>query len=344
MTRFIFLIPLALLIGCRTPTRTATPAADFASPAGLKQYLENQNLPAVKSVETWPNEYAPGLTINTTHYTIHTTLLEPLMLRQVPGFVESAYRAYQRQLPRPIDTDTPFKLYLFGDRANWEAFTRDFTGPLADMYLKIRKGAYYLNGACVTYNIGREKTFSVLGHEGWHQFNHRHFRYRLPSWVDEGIATHFENSTYHKGWFYFQPERNIARLAALKRTILDDNTIPVRRLIALNPGEVLATEDTAQTAAFYAQSYALVRFLREEDYGRRLALFHSLLLDGLKGTWPLTDREKQIAANRNIPLTTAWNRQVSRKLFEAYITNDFENIEKEYSAFCRKLVYRVRLK
>ena len=72
--------------------------------AGMTNYLKKQNLPALESVQTWENKYGPGLKLTTDHYEILTTLLEPLMLSQVPGFVESSYRSYQSQLPKPAET------------------------------------------------------------------------------------------------------------------------------------------------------------------------------------------------------------------------------------------------
>ena len=314
------------------------------TPAGMIVYLQKQNLPALKSIAIWSNKYGDGLIITTRHYKIYTTHLEPLMLSQLPGFMESAYRSYNRQLPKPIETKTKFTIYLFAERGQWEDFTKDFTGPQARLYCKIKAGAYYLNGACVAYNIGRKRTFSVLGHEGWHQFNSRHFKFRLPSWLDEGIAMLFETSRYDKGLFYFEPSRNMQRLGALRMTMIKNKMIPLKELVGLNPGEVVAANDIAAVTAFYGQTYALVRFLREEDYGKRLANYHQLLLGGLRGDWPLTDAGKRVAADRNIPLTTRWNRAVGLMLFKQYISDDFEGIEKEYIAFCRKIVYHIRLK
>jgi hypothetical protein len=106
---------------------------------------------------------------------------------------------------------------------------------------------------------------------------------------------------------------------------------------------VIVTGEDAVTA-FYGQSYALVRFLREEDYGKRLGNYHRLLMDGLRGNWPLGETGKRIAADRNIPLTVRWNRAVGSLLFKKYIGDNFEQIEEEYIAFCRKIVYHVRLK
>ena len=333
------------LSGCVENTTAVKPQTDNAGKIDtgrvMIDYLRRQNLPAVKSIETWPNKYGVGLTITTEHYEIYTTLPDPLMLSQVPGFMESAYRGYQRQLPQPIETKNKLTVYIFGDRGQWEKFTETFAGHQAPMYLKIKAGAYYLNGACVAYNIGRERTFSVLGHEGWHQFNSRLFKFRLPSWLDEGIAMLFEISRYKDGMFYFEPAQNTYRLGSLKMMLIKNKMIPLKELVAINPGEVVMVGDDA-VSAFYSQSYALVRFLREENYGKRLGNFHQMLMDGLNGNWPLGETDRRIAADRNIPLTVQWNRAVGLELFKRYISEDFSQIEQEYVTFCKKTVYHVR--
>ena len=334
--------------GCSGPSSVKTTKTGDTSridtPTGMIEYLRGQNLPALKSMEVWRNEYGPGLKLSTAHYEIFTTLLEPLMLSQVPGFLESAYRGYNGQLPEPIEAAAKFPVYLFAERTQWEDFTGAFAGRQASVFCKIKAGAYYLKGACVAYNIGRERTFSALGHEGWHQFNKRLFQFRLPSWLDEGIAMLFETSSESGGLFYFEPSKNMYRLGGLKQTLTKDEMIPLKELIAVNPGEVLSAEKEEAVTAFYSQSYALVRFLREEDYGKRLWRYHRLLLDGLRGHWPLSEQNRAVAADRNIPLTVRWNRAVGLELFEHYIGDDFSRIEQEYQTFCRKMVYHVRLK
>ncbi len=336
-----------LLSGCGGAGVISQKEDDFQNKdarADMIDYLRKQNLPALKELQIWENEYGPGLKLTTAHYEIYTTLLEPLMLSQLPAFMESAYRSYNSQLPLPIETTTSFNIYLFAQRSQWEDFTKTFAGRQAPLYNKIKAGAYYLNGSCVAYYIGRERTFSVLGHEGWHQFNSRHFKYRLPSWLDEGIAMLFETSRYEKGLFYFEPGKNLYRLGSLKKTLTEGRMIPLQKLVAMNPGEVLVTSSDSAVAAFYSQSYALVRFLREEDYGRRLSNFHRLLLDGLNGRWEIGDINKAIAADRNVPLTIPWNQEVGLQLFGQYIGSEFDEIEKEYTRFCRKIVYHVQFK
>ena len=193
-------IVMVLLGGCeagRPRTETAK-TARIDTRDGMIKYLEGLNLPALKSVNRWQNEYGPGLRLVTEHYEVLTTLLEPLMLSQVPGFMESCYRGYQGQLPGPTTMRTKLRVYLFANRKQWENFTKSFTGGNSTMYSKIKAGAYYLDGVCVSYNIGRERTFAVLGHEGWHQFNDMSFKYRLPSWLNEGIAMLFEANRYEQ--------------------------------------------------------------------------------------------------------------------------------------------------
>jgi len=306
--------------------------------ADMGTYLQDQKPPVLESVGLWENEYGPGLRLTTAHYEIFTTLLEPLMLRRVPGFVESAYRGYNSQLPRPIETGSKFTIYLFADRWQWEDFTKAFTGEQAELFCKIKAGAYYYNGACVAYDIGRKRTLFALGHEGWHQFNSRHFKFRLPSWLDEGVAMLFEAHGTEQEVFYFEPAENMYRLKTLKKTLITNKMMPLKELIAINPGEVLATDETEAVMAFYAQSYALVRFLREAGYGKRLGIYHQLLQGGLRGDWPLSEVSKRIAIDRNIPRTILWNRIVGLLLFEQYIGDDFDQIEKEYLAFCRQIV------
>ena len=377
-------VPICVLVsicitGCFEGDKIAVKglgAASIDTCAGMAEYLQDQNLPALESVEVWEGEYGPaeggqgealhriepasggqaglqpgGLKLTTSHYEIFTTLLEPLMLRRIPLFMESAYRSYNDELPEPIETTSKFTIYLFADRQQWVAFTKNFAGEQAELFCRIKAGAYYLNGACVTYNIGRKRTFSALGHEGWHQFNSRCFKFRLPSWLDEGVAMLFESPRTEEGVFSFEPAEgrldqtrlrrageNTYRLDALKKMLKKHKAIPLKELIAMNPGEVLATNESEQVLAFYGQSYALVRFLREGSFGKRLSNYRQLLLDGLRGNWPLDNVSKRIAEDRNEPRTVLWNQIVGQLLFQQYVSSDFDQIEQEYLAFCRQII------
>ncbi len=315
----------------------AQPAAAGWSDAAIRTQLQSEHLPALIGVELWESKYGPGLKLTTDHYEIFTTIRQPLMLRRVPGFIESAYHGYNEQLPQSIESSTPFQVYLFADRTQWEDFTRDFAGEQASLFCKIKSGAYYLNGACVVYDIGPQRTLSALGHEGWHQFNSRHFKYRLPSWLDEGVAMQFEAGISDGGVFHFDPAANLQRLGALHEMLVMGYPIPLRELVSTSPGEVLATDEDQAVMAFYSQSYALIRFLREAGYARHLDSYRRLMSDGLLGRWPLDASAGTTAADRNLPRSLQWNRQVGRQLFEHYLGPNLNQLEQEYSAFCQRI-------
>lgn len=345
MARSLASVAIVAMLGLAGCARSNGPRASWidsveSSPTELStlERLQNERLPALRSVEPWGNQFSSGLKLTTDHYEIFTTLEQPLILRMIPGFVESAYRGYNDQLAQPIETSNKFTIYLFADRRQWEDFTIAFAGDQAPMFLKIKTGAYYLNGACVVYDIGPKRTLAAVGHEGWHQFNSRLFEYRLPSWLDEGVAMLFEASVYEHGLFRFDPSTNVQRLGALKETLDKSKLLTLEELILTSPGEVLATDQTETVMAFYSQSYALIRFLRESSYGKRLASYHRLLQDGLDGRWPLDESAGTIARDRNLPRTIPWNRQVGRQLFELYVGSEMESLDLEYQAFCRRIV------
>lgn len=332
----VLLAAMAMLAGCG-PERVAAPA----QPADPVAILAASRLPAIKSVGNWPNKYGPGAEILTEHYRIRTTLSDMLTLRMLPAFLESAYSGYQRELPEQIETRIRFDVYLFETRKQWEDFTDSFADGQAGLYKQIQKGAYCLKGSCIAYYIGRNETYAAIGHEGWHQFSSRHFAYRLPSWLDEGIATLFETGTYKGSEWVFEPQFNLGRLAGIKKTLQDGNIIPARQLVGINPGEVIGGRDS--TIAFYSESYGLVRFLREDQFGKRLGAYHAMLLGGLRGTWDLPADARQMAADRNIPLSVQWNHYVGPLLFERYISPNWDQIEGEYLTWCRKVTYNIRL-
>jgi hypothetical protein len=336
----IWIITIVCLAGWRSDRIEAgkTAAGQRDLRAEIIEYLRQQNPTEIKAVEVWNNEYGPGLKLTTTHYEIFTTLLKPSMLRQSTEIIELAYKAYNFQLPEPIETRNKFTIYLFADRRQWESFTDNFAGEQAGIFRRIKAGAYCHNGACVAYDIGSERTFSVLAHEGWHQFSSRHFKFRLPSWLDEGVAMLFEVQQTENGTFVFEPAKNAYRLNALKKTLSKNKMLPIRDLITTTPGDVLATDQAETVIGFYSQSYALIRFLREADGGKRLDDYRRLLADGLRGNWPLDEASRKIAADRNIPRSILWNRAVSLVLFHDYIGDDYGPVEKEYRDFCRQIV------
>jgi hypothetical protein len=194
----------------------------------------------------------------------------------------------------------------------------------------------------VAYYIGIDQTFSALGHEGWHQFTGRHFTYRLPSWLDEGIATMFETFEQQDGRFVFRPDRNAGRLGTLKIHVQQGRLIPLRALIGLNPGQVLEDSDLAM--AFYSQAYALVRFLREDNRDLRVRAYQPLLQDALTGSWPVKDEVSLALTDRRTPMTARMNSVLSPQLFSRYIHADIDRLQGPFEAYCRRISQPVIVK
>jgi len=140
----IWVATICCLAGCsRSATsRSGKPgkAPPVGTGAGMVAYLLDQDLPDLESVELWDNKYGLGLRLTTPHYVIFTTFFEPLLLRRVPQFMESAYRGYNAQLPEPIESANRFIVYLFSSRSQWVDFTRRFTGPRAKLFCKLKAG------------------------------------------------------------------------------------------------------------------------------------------------------------------------------------------------------------
>jgi len=290
------------------------------------------------SVEAWFNDYAPGLVMKTSHYEIYTTITKASFLRSVISHVEAAHAEYVRYAGGASASPTRSKVYLFANRMQWESFTRTFARDQAYLFVKIQEGAYCHNSSTVLYDIGVEKTMAAISHEGWHQFASRNFVYRLPSWLDEGIAMQFENSSWSSAGPRFDASRNPYRLKSLQRVVSSHCAMRLTDLLSSSPGQVMASDRTESVAAFYSQSYALVRFLQEAGNAHFRIQYQKMVRDGLYGLWTLAPADRRIASNRNCPRTLEWNSRVGRQLFEQYITPNPESLENSYMDFCRAIV------
>jgi hypothetical protein len=301
------------------------------------QSLCAQPVPELKSLHEWVSDYGPGLEIVTAHYRIFTTLLESGFLRDIPRFMESAHAAYNGLLDESVSPQAQSIVYVFAQRDQWEAFTHAFAGEQAEVLCRIRQGAYCHKGACVAYDIGRERTWAALAHEGWHQFMTRHFAYRLPSWLDEGLAMLFEGYALDAGHYRFCHVPNRYRLEGLRYQLAQSSFFTLPELLRASPGEMMAQDNADSVIGFYSQSYALVRFLNETEPSLREG-FRRMLSDGQQARWPLEEGLRRTAADRNRPRTLSWNRQVGVLLFREYMGDDVGRMEQAYRRYCQKLV------
>src|SRR5689334_2923145 len=150
------------------------------------------------TVDDWADNAPFGKVLKTPHYAIHTTITDAEVLDKLPQVLEGAYGQYQAFVIGPQQTK-PMDCYVFAKRSEWAQFTAQHTGADAAIYLQITRGGYTIGDWFVSYYVGENATYSVASHEGWHQYVARHFKGRLPPFLEEGTACMFENVKFKDG-------------------------------------------------------------------------------------------------------------------------------------------------
>ena len=303
------LISVVLLLSCGCVARKSEWSSSAAS-----------HVPTIPEGEPWSFQESEGRVIQTAHFTIYTTARDALLLEKLPGFLEGAYEKYLAFLPPAEEDEEPLVIYLFERRSEWETYTQDHTGPLAKTYLKIRAGAYSHNGTCVAYMLERYHTFGVLAHEGFHQFAHRRLGHRIPPWMEEGLSCNFEAHVWRNGKPEFTPDLNEFRISALERALRNDELFSLEELTGMQAGTAIELPPE-KTATFYAQAWALTRFLQEGKNGKYRDSFRQLLDDAASGA-NLSDRSQGM------------------NIFESYFQENPEVMAEEATQYGRLLVQR----
>ena len=322
-TRRLRLWPLALaailaFAGCASPS----------SPRG-SQWTGPQT-PAAVSSEPWDFNDKPARVLKTPHYLIHTTIDDEEVLDRLPQVMEGAYAQYQRFAQAP-ETSRPMKCYVFRRRGEWAAFTSRNTGSDAAIYLQITRGGYTIGDWFVSYYVGDNATFSVAAHEGWHQYVARHFKGRLPPFLEEGTACMFESVRFPGELPRWDLSLNPNRTFGLRKAIDNKVLFPLEKLCAMHAGDVVNLPGD-KIEAFYAQNWAFARFLWEHNDGQYRQRFRKLLSDTAGGTLRDPGATMQRAAG-------TWSPSAGKPMLEHYLGKPGSEFEPEYLQFMRQIAY-----
>ena len=314
-------LPLACLwlAGCAAALNPAPSALDGPTAAATATY------------EPWSYADHPGVVIHTAHYDLYTTVTDPALRQRLPTVMEGALGEYHRVAPGVPLTARPMKCFVFGTRDQWVDFTRRHTGADAYWYLKINRGGYTVRDWYVAYNVGEAATLSVAAHEGWHQFASRHFKGRLPPFLEEGIATLFEDVRWDGDLPRWRLTANRTRVDALRRAVDNDYVYALADLIQLHAGNVVARSGS-NIEAFYAQDWAFATFLWSADGGRYRPALRQLIDDTAAGT--VFD---PTGVHRNAALP--WSPAGVRPMLEHYLGMTLDQIDTEYQKFIRKVAF-----
>ena len=301
-------------------------------------------LPAfVKSIQPWDppfNEGPSGSLVTTAHYRVYTTLEDGWLQENMPAFLETALEHYRSSIVGFPMPSKPMETYIFGQRRQWEEFTRQLLPGEAGVYLSLGKGGYTTEGKAVLRDIGRWDTICIAAHEGWHQYGQSIFAESLPPWLDEGMATYMEGCRFERTQEVpvFLPWRNFERFNELRRCARVGRLYSLQEIVTLSPQSFLE-RGREHLLAYYAQVWVFMHFLMEGENGRYRDGVESVLQDAWHGrlgrtlvTSPqlgsISDRHR--AANGSRGFATA----------VVYFNSDLGELEEQFQAFIGEVVSR----
>lgn len=281
------------------------------------------------NAQAWQVVDRPGRVLRTQHYNIYTTISDRQQALLLGQLMEGACAQYLGLVPSVLPSLSPMACYVFADRRQWADFTARRTGADSAIYLKIPRGGYTIDDWFAAYDLGGRATLSVAAHEGWHQFVARHFEGRLPPFLEEGIACMFETVRIDEGLPRWNLSHNPQRTYGLRRAVDGGYLWPLEALITMDAGDVVDAP-RARIDAFYAQSWAFARFLREAEDGRYRPMFQALLDDTAAGTVEDPTGTLKVA-------TRTWAPSAARPILEHYLQQDLAQIERAYLAFVQEI-------
>jgi len=281
-----------------------------------------------------------GREVRTAHYAIHSTMPREEDSIGIARFYDAAlarYRTAFGPLPAPSRL---MRTYFFADRDQWLAKTEDLLPGQIEDFRRLGRGGYATAGTSVIYDIDRwglRDTLAIAAHEGWHQYTQSTFRQPLPTWLEEGIATYMEGHVVlDDGAVRFVPEDNEERLRTLRRAVDEDLLLPMDALLHRSPHRLLR-ESRDDLLIYYAQTWALVRYLQEGEGGRLRAGLHAMIRDAAEGHY--VDRLRERTGRGHRRGLWRWAR-TGPAAIEAYLTTDLMAFERRYARFVRSLVGR----
>jgi len=282
-------------------------------------------------VENWNFRNKPARVLETLNYRIHTTIDDDDAVLDLAQLMEGALSQYRRIAPSVQLTDEPMECFLFQSRPEWAIFTKNRTGADAAVYLQISRGGYTVRDWYVAYFIGDVGTYSVAAHEGFHQFVARHFKTRPPPFLEEGLATMFEEVRWERRLPRWDLSHNNGGRMGLRNALEDGTLIPLERLVAMHAGQIVE-RPRQEVEAFYAQSWGFARFLWEGEGGRHRSALQRLLEDAAAGTL-YSD------GGLRTTVTATWKPKSVKPMLEYYLGERLPEIEKSYLRYIRRIAY-----
>lgn len=303
--------------------------------------------PGESLVEPWTFGDFEGELVTTSTHRLHLTLPEGRLREEVPGFMETAVEHYRSMLfageeeeeeEGVILPSTPERMdvFLFGDRNEWEGWTRWRLGRDAGLYLKIERGGYTIDGESVLFDIGRYDTLCLLAHEGWHQYTQSIFKHPLPAWLEEGLATYAEGHRFRRSdpQPVFMPWRNLERFGQLRQARSRGRLLPIEQIMDNQP-QAFVAQGERSLLTYYAQVWILMHYLVEGRDGKYRDGLVRLVRDAAEGHIASSLIKAQRKAGRR---GYGERESLSHEFISAYFDKDVEDFLAGYDEFVEEAI------
>jgi len=184
----------------------------------------------------------------------------------------------------------------------------------------------------VIFDIRRDRTLSLLAHEGLHQYLARFLPDPVPPWLNEGLAAQWESFDLDGYRPIYTPRRNFLRTNDLREALGPaGQLIPLPELLRMNAGDAVVKVGQS-TRAYYAQVWSMLLFLRDEQNRAYHAGFTRLLADAG------SERLRQAISAHRAATPTAATCSDGEVVFRHYVTENLDTFMNDYCAFARQLV------
>ena len=201
-------------------------------------------------------------------YVIHTDLTreEAVEYGKHMDIIFSEYRKRFSESREKKEADMP--LYLFRHERDYLTFMsgQGFNaGNTGGMF-------FYRNGssglATFLGDRAQSEVFSILQHEGFHQFAFAYIGHDLPVWVNEGLAQYFQDGVVvHRKLRLGMG--NADRIALVKHALRNNEAIDFDELLQMSHQQWIQNVNNGhKPSLMYAQSWSVVYFLIKGDGGK----------------------------------------------------------------------------
>ncbi len=289
---------------------------------------------------SWKFGDATGTLITTPNYQLYTTVDSATFLERLPVFYELALEHYTTalgDLPKP---DRKLDTFLFLTRRQWQTKTQEMLPDQAEMFAGLGRGGFTTRGTSVLYYIDRygypRDTFAIAAHEGWHQYTQLTFKHQLPIWLEEGISTYMEGyrrEPNNDDLPVFDPKNNDERRYTLREALWREDLIPLDQLLSRPPQQFL-TASKDQLLTYYAQVWALTRYLAEGEDGRYREALQQVVRDAAEGNYVGRMAASPYAGSRRRGVSQA---RIGPAVVQEYFNADLAEFEAGYLAFAQQL-------